>query len=242
MKKNKTIFLLGTAFFLFALIKYGFTPNQMSTAFIAFETLSFMVVLFLIYYILNFIEACKHSSNHTDDDRECIQRQIEINKLKKKLAFYETSNKNTIEMQVDSDSLLQQLQQNLSENLEQSSKNIFSVIKHNFELMAGIAYCSNSENTFTPVKTMGLDDDWHIEPINNGDGLHGQAIADNTAIEIEDIPEDYFEMSSGSGSAKPKYIYILPLLNDDSKGIVIEIAAFKQLNIIPVWNQLTAKA
>jgi len=242
MKKNKTIFLLGAVFFLFALVKYAFTPDQMSTEFIAFEVLSFMVVLYIIYYVLHFIDTCKHGNTQSTIDRECMQREVEINKLKKMLAYYEQSSKESEGEQIDSNSLIQQFQQNLSKDLVQCSKNIFSVIKNNFELMAGIAYCSDSENKFTPVKTMGLDEEWTIEPVNYGDGIHGQAIADNKGIEIEDIPDDYFEINSGIGSAKPKYIYLLPLLSEDGKGILIEIAVFKQLNIVSVWNQLVDKA
>ena len=242
MKKNRTVFFLGAVFYLFALLKYGFASDKMSIAFIIFELLSFMVVLYLIYYILIFIERYESRGNPTDSNEECMRYRIELDKLKARPAQDEQGDKELDEEQTDSDALLQQLQQNFSEDFEQCAKNIFALVKQNFELMAGIAYCSNSENTFAPVVSMGLDDEWNIEAISRGDGLHGQAIADNKAIEIEDVPEDYFEANSGIGSAKPKYVYVLPLLNDDGKGIVIEIAVFKQLNIVSVWNQLAAKA
>ena len=242
MKKNKTIFRLGALFFLFALVKYAFTSAEMSTLFIAFEILSFMVLLFFIYYVLNFIETCQHDTASKNIDRECIQRQLEIAKLKKMLDHYELKNQDTNTEELDTNILFEQLQHSVTDDLEQSAKNVFEVIKTNFELMAGIAYYSNAERNYIPTKTMGLDDEWVVEPIKIGEGIHGQAISDNKPIEIEDIPEDYFEINSGIGSAKPKYIYILPLVDENGDGIVIELAVFKQLNILSIWNKFASKA
>jgi len=242
MKKNKTIFLLGGAFFIFALVKYAFTPDQMPTVFISFEVLSFMVILFMVYYVLNAMETCKHGGSGASMDRECMQRQVEIEKLKKLLALHEENNKTINEADIDSDSVLSQLKQCLTRDTKKTSKDLFAVIKSNFELMAGLVYCTSAEGNLTVLSKFGLDDDWKIEPVVPGEGLHGQAIVDNKAIEVEDIPEDYFDTNSGMGSAKPKYIYLLPLHRENDIVILIEVAVFKQLSIVPVWNQLIAKA
>ncbi|TRX71606.1 GAF domain-containing protein [Carboxylicivirga sp. M1479] len=238
MRKNKHIFLLGALFFIFALVKYAFMPDQMPTSFIIFEVLSFLVVLYIIYYILNFFDTCMNGANSASKNKECIQRQSEVSKLKAKLEALNKANSENSSEQSDHELLVRDIKNCISDDQLSSVNNILNVLKKQFELMVAIAYTSNSEKVFQPIKSIGVDEEVELPAIDNEEGLHGQAIADNKAMEIEDVPSEYLQVGSGIGEAKPCYIYILPLLNEDKQGLVVELASFKRLDLVNVWNKV----
>jgi len=63
--------------------------------------------------------------------------------------------------------------------------------------------------------------------INIGDGLIGTVALERNTIYLTEIPEDYIEIESGLGDARPKSLLIVPLkFEEDILGIV-EIASFK---------------
>ncbi|GEM_PF-909409 len=62
--------------------------------------------------------------------------------------------------------------------------------------------------------------------INIGDGLIGTVALERNTVYLKQIPEDYIEIESGLGDAKPKCLLIVPLkFEEDILGIV-EIASF----------------
>ncbi|TRX52674.1 PAS domain S-box protein [Fulvivirga sp. M361] len=64
--------------------------------------------------------------------------------------------------------------------------------------------------------------------IAKGIGLIGQAWVEEEIIYLEDIPEDYVNISSGLGDSNPRSIIILPLKVNSNIYGVIEIASFKK--------------
>jgi chorismate mutase len=239
MRKNKHIFLLGALFFLFALVKYAFISHELPTTFIVFEILSFLVILFIIYYVLNLIEICVNSSGEVKLEKDCIRHQAEINRLRSKLLTLEEERQCIDEIdEHDNKRFVENLQKFIHSYDSTAVKQIVDSITERYEVMAAIGYCTDDEGRYNPVKLYGIDEEISIPAIEIEDGLHSQAIHDNKAIQINDIPADYVEVGSGSGSGKPLVLYLLPMV-DGNKGIIIEVAAFKKLDLIEIWNQLS---
>ncbi len=221
-----------------ALVKYAFMGNELPTTFIVFEILSFFVVLYIIYYMLNYIETCMHGTDDANMDKECIKRQAEISRLTNKLSRLEQEkNADNQGYEADNDVLLAKIQSKLRNLKTQTVGEILDLITEQHEVMAAVGYYRNGDEPYLPVKTFGVDEEIEMAPIDLEDGLHAQAIRDKKAMEITDVPADYIEVGSGSGAAKPFVLYILPIVNSDS-GMVLEIAAFKKLNLVDMWNQL----
>lgn len=62
--------------------------------------------------------------------------------------------------------------------------------------------------------------------IEIGEGLIGQAVQENDALYLTDIPPDYINITSGLGKASPTSVLIMPLrVNDKIEGVV-ELASF----------------
>jgi signal transduction histidine kinase/DNA-binding response OmpR family regulator len=59
-----------------------------------------------------------------------------------------------------------------------------------------------------------------------GEGLVGQCAMERKAIDIYDIPEDYFRISSGLGDALPKAIALRPVISQNRLLGILEIASF----------------
>ena len=66
--------------------------------------------------------------------------------------------------------------------------------------------------------------------IEKGEGLIGETWKEGEVVVLTEIPEDYFEITSGLGKALPSCIIILPLIYNEETFGIIEMASFKILN------------
>ncbi len=67
---------------------------------------------------------------------------------------------------------------------------------------------------------------------DSGEGLVGQAAAEQKMMVIEELPEDYMALSSGTGSCVPRNLAILPCVMNGRTMAVIEIASLKPFDAI----------
>ncbi len=61
------------------------------------------------------------------------------------------------------------------------------------------------------------------EFLKHGEGLVGQAVKENRILTLEDIPDDYLEISSSLGDTKPQHLFICPVEIDNKVIAVIEL-------------------
>ncbi|MCU4175883.1 hypothetical protein [Carboxylicivirga sp. N1Y90] len=243
MKKYSYIYLLGSLILVTALAKYIFVPTVFPPFYYTFEIVSLLLVLGLTYFAVKNFDT---RTGDTECEKQCAQRDKllgENKELKRKIEALELEKTNTQNYQSKEEQFLSALNQLSISETENVGNAILKLIGDQFELIAGIVYEKNDDSTsFQANSTFGVDDDWKVEPIKQGEGLHGQSIAENIATEISEIPEEYFEANSGTGKAKPAYIYILPYQMENGKAWLIEIASFKKIGIHDMWNKYLESA
>src|SRR5205814_8775294 len=59
-----------------------------------------------------------------------------------------------------------------------------------------------------------------------GEGLVGQAALEKQPILLQNVPDDYIQITSGLGEAPPRNIIVLPVLVEGQVKAVIELASF----------------
>lgn len=62
-----------------------------------------------------------------------------------------------------------------------------------------------------------------------GIGLVGQCAYEKAPIYLNEIPDDYMEITSGLGEANPKYVLLMPAIMNDTVYAVIELASFTKI-------------
>ncbi len=72
-----------------------------------------------------------------------------------------------------------------------------------------------------------LSSEWHV-----GEGAVGQAALEKKRLLLTNVPEDYVQIVSGLGQARPRNIVVLPILFEEQVKAVIELAAFAQFQAI----------
>ena len=63
--------------------------------------------------------------------------------------------------------------------------------------------------------------------VKPGEGLVGQVYLEKKSTLLNEIPEDYVNITSGLGGAKPKSVLICPIMANETINGIIEIASFK---------------
>lgn len=61
------------------------------------------------------------------------------------------------------------------------------------------------------------------------EGLAGACAREKKTMYITNIPDDYIEITSGLGDARPNYLLLVPLISEDKIMGVIELASFKTI-------------
>ncbi len=131
--------------------------------------------------------------------------------------------------QEDIDKTVRQLLAGIKTTLDQKAcHKLLASLGKNMGFVQGIFYIKNN-----------MDEHYHATgefaltgqkpaPFIKGDGLAGQVAESKSPMILYDIPEHYFDIASGLGSAKPRFLILVPVLFENECKGVIELAAFRK--------------
>ncbi|MCX7080733.1 MAG: response regulator [Pseudomonas sp.] len=68
-----------------------------------------------------------------------------------------------------------------------------------------------------------------IQTISSGEGIVGQVAQQDRLIRLDDVPADYFKVSSGLGEGVPRSVLVVPTNNDNHVNGVIELGFLRAL-------------
>ncbi|SMO57897.1 hypothetical protein SAMN06265379_10361 [Saccharicrinis carchari] len=246
MSKNtigKIYYLAGGAF-LFALAKYFFIGHaQLMPKYFVFEFISFALFLSLVYVADRLLKETMAQKEETEiqTKKAGSQHKQEIERLQSTIAELSNQHKNKMSDNEDINSIATQIINKLSNctDLNDLANGLLIEISTVYELGLGICYFYDKpSDKFTVKGSYGLSSDFHPGDFSCGEGLNGQAVADKTARRIDDVPQDYFSIESGSGLSKPCNIYLLPIVKNNNCIGLIEVAGFANMHLNKHWPQL----
>jgi CheY-like chemotaxis protein/signal transduction histidine kinase/CHASE3 domain sensor protein len=108
-------------------------------------------------------------------------------------------------------------------HMQQLGDNILKFLAEYFGAQAGAFFVKNG-NIFEQAATYGVPKEGQIiKTFTADDGLIGQAIKDNRAIIVSDVPDNYLSFGSSLGRGKPRYLLIAPMTAENHVNSVIEL-------------------
>ncbi|MCW3806423.1 GAF domain-containing protein [Plebeiibacterium marinum] len=236
------LYTIAAIAFVFALLKYSFWGNlDVSSMYFVFEIVSFIGFLGIIYFSDRQIRACHSARESKEKELECIR--LDANeKIEKQNEYIEellrkSGKKDKIKEEIDVFSKKIKEILKLDKDRTTVAKSLLNFISKNYEIGLGVCYFrSELSGQFTVEGVYGLEREEVVEQFDGNTGMNGQCIEDKKAMVIKDIDEDYFNIESCSGSSKPSFIYLLPILNNENVIGLLELASFKEINIDRHWD------
>lgn len=109
---------------------------------------------------------------------------------------------------------------------EDVGKGLLKNLSRELEIMSGVFYLRKKAG-FEVTTSFALLS--HTEPytFKEGDGLAGQVAKNQELMVLTQLPEDYMEVYSGLGKAKPAYLAIVPFIHKNRTVAVLECTGYR---------------
>lgn len=114
-------------------------------------------------------------------------------------------------------------------------------ISQPFKIVQGIAYALNPKtNKYETKSTYAYYTTEAFKEFEIGEGIPGQVAKDKKILLMDNIPQDYIRVVSGLGTGTPKYLLVVPIINQNETVAILELASFEktELNFDNFLNML----
>ncbi|WPO98339.1 response regulator [Pseudomonas sp. HR96] len=109
--------------------------------------------------------------------------------------------------------------------LQMLGRNVLRFFASYVGSVVAAVYVREEHGSLRRVATYGFsrEQEGQQQTIINGEGIVGQAVQQNRLVRLDDVPQDYFKVSSGLGDGSPRSVLVMPTSNDDDINGVIEL-------------------
>ncbi len=109
------------------------------------------------------------------------------------------------------------------------AQNIINFIVDYLNGQVGTFYIANKEKKLCLIASCAYTKRKNIaNEFQLGEGLVGQAALEKKMIILNNIPDDYMVIQSGTGESKPKNLLILPCIFNENVNVVVELASIHE--------------
>ncbi len=175
----------------------------------------------------------KLSSQNDRLGKALIKMQDGLKKIETEKVLKEKENKENLWMQNGIITFSEILQENYTEYKSLSNTVVKFLVRH-FKIPQIAFFIAKYENRV--LKKLHLISAYAYDKTRTqhvdfavGESLVGRCAEEMKPIIITDIPPDYTNISSGLGNEIPKFLTLIPLINDQKIQGVLELASFKTL-------------
>ncbi len=203
--------------------------NSILTAGVKHEgwVIGFMLLVFMSGTWLFYIAYRTTNSGHFEREREKAfeSGKAEILKeLEKRNQEVKSEDKDKEE---DVEKMVHQVLAGIKTKLDQKSCNkLLSNLGKTMGFVQGILYIKDPNDALFKAGGEFALTGQKPAPFGKGEGLAGQAADNKSPVVLYDIPEQFFEIASALGSAKPRFLILVPVMYENECNGVIELAAF----------------
>jgi HAMP domain-containing protein/GAF domain-containing protein len=129
-----------------------------------------------------------------------------------------------------------------NQDIKQFSYAIMMKLVEYLKIPMGAIYATSTENQQLILETKGAVAYGRNKLFNKklklGESLVGRCAFEKEPIYLKEIPQDYFKITSGLGTANPEFLLIIPMLYNQEVFGVLELASFTDF---PVHQQVFVK-
>jgi len=117
------------------------------------------------------------------------------------------------------------------QSVQKLARGIIGFLARYLDAQVGAAYFADQDPQLSFVGSYGLPAEEEEKPAGAGTktGLGEQVLRDNELLHVRDVPDGYFEVSSGIGAKKPKELAVVPATADGRPNGVLELGFFRTL-------------
>ncbi|MFK3970936.1 response regulator [Pseudomonas sp. NPDC087358] len=110
-------------------------------------------------------------------------------------------------------------------------RNVLQFFAHHLGAVVAAVYVRQEHGGLMRVASYGFSRQQELQEqsIYSGEGVVGKAAEEDQIITLDDVPQDYFKVTSGLGDGSPRSVIVVPTRNDDQVNGVIELGFLRAL-------------
>ena len=236
------IYLLAGGAYIAAITKYLTGWPVTTGAFFILESLSFLTFLLIIYISIQNYRQGRDKIKELNANLEIASKEWDRQReaLNEKINQLEEKENADIRFASYQDKVLTKLFK--ESKIKQNKHRLLHLLAESLNANAIILYGEGEhEGQFIPLQSYALPEEYVAAPFKEGEGLNGQAVLDSAPMVIKEVPAGYFPVMSGLGSSSKCYLYLLPVIKNNSCKYLLEILTFSDTGIEKMWGAISEK-
>jgi hypothetical protein len=233
------------AVFIISVSKYLLYSELLPPMAISLEIISWLLLIAMVYWLLSKYfrqENLINQLNQTIEEQSAIHNN-QVATFQQRINHLEELEKEKALFNSDKHKSLAKIKATFKTNNQKDfHHSILPAIGKVVETVTAIFYwLDKSSNSFIVTSTFAIDNNYQIASFKAGEGFCGQAVSDRQILHLDEIPDDYYSVSSGLGAHRPNHIYFIPILINNQVMGLIEIGTFKKTEIELIWPDINAE-
>lgn len=118
------------------------------------------------------------------------------------------------------------------QTMQMLGRNVLQFFAQYVGSVVAAVYIRDEHGSLRRVASYGFSREREHEQqvISAGEGVAGQAIAQNRLLRLDDVPGDYLRLSSGLGEGAARSVLVVPTRNDDEINGLVELGFLRSLS------------